>query len=114
MTRSRRAMAIFLLLTGMQFSLAGQSGACVPSGEAQPSAITVAPSSHDGHQGSQHDRGEHLRQHCLTSVTCTQLPSPDATEDALSAVPVSGQERLATLTTPRSQSAEPSTPPPRA
>jgi hypothetical protein len=114
MTRPRRAMAFFLLLTGLQFSLAGQSDACVPSGETQPSTITVAPSSHDGHQGSQHDRGEHLRQHCLTSVTCTQLPSPDAAEDPFSTFPVSGHERLATLTAPRSQSAEPSTPPPRA
>src|SRR5512134_1248048 len=112
MTRSRRAMAVFLLLTGLQFSLAGPSGAC-PPGEDLTSTITVAPStSHDDHHGSQRDRGEHLRQHCLTSVTCTQLPSPDTAVGPHLPVPVSGHERLAALTLPRSQSTEPTTPPP--
>lgn len=114
MARSRRAIAVFLLLTGMQFSLAGQSGACI-SGEDPASAVTDAPAtSHEDHQDSRHDPGEHLRQHCLTSVTCTQLPLPDGAAEPLDAVPVSGHERLATSRLPKSQAAEPTTPPPRA
>lgn len=114
MTRSRRAMAMVLLLTGLQFSLAGQSSACLPLGKTPPSVLSAAPTTpHDQHQGPQHHGGEHQRQHCLTSVICIQLPSPDTAVEPTFAIPVSGRERLATLTTPRSQSTEPTTPPPR-
>jgi len=114
MIRFRRAIASFLFLTGVQFSLTGESSACSPAGSASTAAISAAPSTpHGSHQGAQHDRGEHLRQHCLTSVICIQLPSPDTAVTPLVPVPVSGHERLAALTLPRSLSTEPTTPPPR-
>ena len=115
MIRSRRTIASFLLLIGLQFSLSGQSSSCLPSGQASTSAISAAPStSHSSHQGTQHHQGEHIRQHCLTSVICLQLPSPDTAVTPFVPVPVFGQERLALHTFPRSQSSEPTTPPPRA
>ena len=114
MTRFHRAMAVFLLFIGLQLSLAGQSGACVPSGGDVPSTIAAAPStSHDGHRGSQHHPGEHSRQHCLTSVICLQLPSPGSAMEPFS-LPASGQAQIAVLTIPPSQSSQPTTPPPRA
>ena len=114
MIRLRRAIAFFLLLAGSQYGLTGQSRTCLSSGPASTAAISASPSSsHGSHQGSQHPRGEHLRQHCLTSVICSQLPSPDLAVTPLVPVPVSGHERLAARTLPRSLSTEPTTPPPR-
>jgi hypothetical protein len=110
----RRSIAFVLLLTSVQYSLAGQTRGCAPAGTPTRSPIAVSPSMHHASHGqSQHPRGEHSRQHCLTSVNCIQLLPPDTAGQPFISNPVSRDGRIVALPLLRSLSLEPTTPPPR-
>lgn len=114
MRLTRRAIAVLLLLTSVQYTLVWQNRGCVPSETPSRPTIAASPSVHHAsHRESQHRRGEHSRQHCLTSVNCISSLSPDTAVEASFSPPLSREEQVAALPPLRNLPTEPTTPPPR-
>ncbi|HEV8122669.1 MAG TPA: hypothetical protein VGP80_00325 [Gemmatimonadales bacterium] len=109
----RRAIAVILLLTSVQYGLVGQTRGCTPAGASSRSTIAVSSAKHHASHGESQHPGEHSRQHCLTSVNCIQLLPPDTAVQPFFSTPVSRDGRIVALPLLRSLSLQPTTPPPR-